>query len=245
MKELARALSDVGDPFYFPYPLPVNMHKGDLVELLGAPRVGKSMLAVNLAVDAAQRGLPVLYHSADTRLWAQAARVCSILSGETTRAVEERRDHWAGWLEGVGLPIRWSSAPVNDANFQELLDAEREFLGEYPALVIVDVAMDLMRGEENAGNVQKVFRSLHAAGDRTGAVIYALHHVRRGDAAEGNMYVSMTDGVYGGERIAEIVLTMWRAGQDQIALHLAKNRQGMDGVTRNIRVDYSRAKVGV
>lgn len=242
MKVLARSLAEVGEPFPFPYPLPANIHRGDLVELLAAPRVGKSMLALNVAVKAAESGLPVLYHSSDTRLWAQAARVVSILTGETTRSVEERRDYWSGWLEGVGLPLRWSSAAVYSGTFQELLDAEREFLGEYPSVVIVDVVSDLVRNEED---VNRAFRTLHACADRTGATIFALHHVKRGDAADGNMFVSMTDGVYGGERICEIVMTLWKSGQNQLSIHLAKNRQGVDGKTVNLPVDYSRAKVGV
>lgn len=241
-KVLARSLAEVGEPFPFPYLPMANIHRGDLVELLAAPKVGKSMLALNAAVGAAERGVPVLYHSSDTRLWAQAARVVSILTGETTRSVEERRDYWSGWLEGVGLPLRWSSAAVWAGNFQELLDAEREFLGEYPGLVIVDVVADLVRNEED---INRAFRTLHACADRTGATIFALHHVKRGDAADGNMFVSMTDGVYGGERIAEIVITLWKASEGRLACHLAKNRQGIDGKTVNLPVDYSRAKVGV
>ena len=143
----------------------------------------------------------------------------------------------------MDLPIRWSTADLHDGNFKDLVEAEREYLGEYPSLIVVDVAQDLMRGEENVGNVRKVFRSLHNLARRTGAVVLALHHVKRGDAAGGSMFVRMEDGLYGGEQIAEIVLTMWRAGPDKLAMYLAKNRQGPDGMTVNLHCDYARAKV--
>lgn len=244
MKVLSRALRSVGEPVPFPYPLPVNLHRGDLVELLAAPRVGKSMLALNLAVAHAQRGEPVLYHSTDTRMWALAARVVSILTGEPTRDVEGARDYWSGWLSGVELPIRWSSAPIHDGNFQELLDAEREYMGEYPSMVFIDVAQDMMRGgDDENSSVMRVFRSLHAAADKTSAVIYALHHVKKGDAADGDTQVFMTDGLYGSDRIVEIVITMWRPAPGRLDLHLAKNRQGPDGMTIPLHVDYSRAAI--
>ena len=44
-------------------------------------------------------------------------------------------------------------------------------------------------------------------------------------------------------QIPEIVLTMWRAGADKLTMFLAKNRQGPDGMTTNLCVDYARAKV--
>ncbi len=243
MKALADALADRGEEFPFPFGLPARVYPGFLVELLAAPRVGKSMVALNWAIDVAQQGMPVLIHSVDTDYASQALRAVSILTGETMRSVEEQRDYWSGWLRGTSLPLRWSSAPLHDANFHELVEAETEYLGEPPAMVVVDVAQDLMRGEENVGNVRRVFRSLHNLGRRSGAVVLALHHVKRGDAAGGSMFVRMEDGLYGGEQIAEIVLTMWRATPGKLSMYLAKNRQGPDGQTINLNVDYARAKV--
>lgn len=243
MKVLADALASQGERFPFPFKLPVNIHAGYLVELLAAPRVGKSLTALNWSIELAKRGMPVLIHSVDTDYGTQATRAASLLSGEPMDQIERRRDYWAGWLQGQSLPLRWSQGAVHDGNFQELLDAEYEYLGEYPAFVVVDVVMDLMRGEENAGSVRRIFRSLHGAARRTGAVVLALHHVKRGDAASGTVFVKMDDGLYGGEGIAEVVLTMWRAGGDKLAMNLAKNRQGSDGQTALLSVDYARAKV--
>lgn len=245
MKVLAGALASQGERFPFPFGLPANIHDGYLVELLAAPRVGKSIVALNWAIHVAKDGAPVLIHSVDTDYGTQATRAAAILSGEPQAEIERRRDYWAGWLQGQDLPIRWSTAALHDGSFMELVEAEAEYLGEYPRMIVVDVVMDLMRGEENAGNVRRVFRSLHSVGRRTGAVVLALHHVKRGDAASGSTFVRMEDGLYGGEGIAEIVLTMWRAGTDKLAMYLAKNRQGADGQTQLLACDYARAKVAV
>jgi hypothetical protein len=176
-------------------------------------------------------------------MWAQAVRVIANLSGETTDAIESRLDHWIGWLTGVGLPIRWSNGALHDGNLMEIMEAEREYWGRFPAMFVVDVAFDLMRGEEGAGNANRVFRSLHHCAAKTGAVVVAIHHVKGGDAANGDQYVAMTDSVFRVERVPEIILTMWRGTPGTVHLHLAKNRTGVDGMTIPLHIDFSRAKV--
>ena len=243
MKSLARAMKEMGEPFPFPYPLPADIRKGDLVMLLAAPKVGKSNIAVDWAVKVAGGGRPVLYITTDTRVSEQAVRVTANLSGETKDTVKADLGYWSGWLTGVGYPLRWSSADITERHVMDLLEAERQFWGEYPAFVIVDVAFDLLEGEEGPGTARSVFRRLHAAAQRTGAVVLALHHVKGGDAADGNQWVGMSDALYRVERVPEIIFTAWRSGQDQVSLHLAKNRSGADGQTKVLRVDWSRAKV--
>ena len=243
MKSLARAMQDMGEPFPFPYPLPADIRKGDLVMLLAAPKVGKSNLAVDWAVKVAGGGTPVLYITTDTRVSEQAVRVTANLSGEHKDTVKADLDYWSGWLTGVGYPLRWSSADITERHIQELLEAERQFFGEYPGFVIVDVAFDLLEGEEGPGTARSVFKRLHQAAARTGAVILALHHVKGGDAADGNTWVGMSDALYRVERVPEIILTAWRSSPNQVSLHLAKNRSGEDGKTAVLHVDWARARV--
>jgi hypothetical protein len=243
MKAIAKALEDQGPVFPFPWKLPVNLHEGYLVSLLAAPRVGKSLVAVNWAVEAAKQGYPVLMHTVDTSYEDQATRTICLLSGETSSSIDANKDYWSGWLAGVDLPIRWSQSDLHDGNFNELVEAEREYWGEYPKFIVVDVVMNLLRGEEGLGSVQRIFRSLQQIGRRTGAVVLALHHVVSGDAAGGSLFVRMEDGMYEKGRIPEIVLTMWRSGTDQLTMHLAKNRQGPDGASVQLNCDYSRARV--
>jgi KaiC/GvpD/RAD55 family RecA-like ATPase len=244
VKALARALKDMGEPFPFPDPLPADIRKGDLVMFLAAPRVGKSNIAVDWAVKVAGGGQPVLYITTDTRASEQAVRVVANLSGETKDAIKTRLDYWSGWLTGVGYPLRWSSADITERHIMELLEAERQYWGEYPAFVVVDVAFDLLEGEEGPGTARSVFRRLHSAAQKTGAVILALHHVKGGDAADGNQFVGMSDALYRVERVPEVILTLWRQAPDTVAIHLAKNRSGQDGQTKQLRVDWSRARVG-
>lgn len=243
MKSLARSLQNLGDPVPFPYPLPADIRRGDLVMLLAAPKVGKSTIAVDWAVRVAARGLPVTYLSTDTRITEQAIRVIANLSGETKAAVKDRLDYWSGWLTGVGYPLRWSAGGFSSADLWELLEAEREYFGRYPEMLVVDVAFDLLRGQEDAGSARKVFRDLHKLGAQTGTLILALHHVKAGDSANGNTFVSMADGMYQVHMVPETVITAWRGNAGMVSMHLAKNRSGMDGQTIQVAVDFDRAKV--
>lgn len=243
MRALARSMKEMGEPFPFPYPLPADIRKGDLVMLLAAPKVGKSNIAVDWACKVAGGGTPVLYCTTDTRVSEQAVRVTANLSGETKDTVKADLDYWSGWLAGVGYPLRWSSADITERHLMDLAEAERQYWGEYPGMIVADVAFDLLEGEEGPGTARQVFRRLHSVAARTGAVVLALHHVKGGEAADGNTWVGMSDALYRVERIPEIILTAWRNNQDQISLHLAKNRSGADGITRNLRVDWSRARV--
>jgi hypothetical protein len=243
MRALGRALRDLGETFPFPYRLPADIRRGDLVMLLAAPRVGKSLVAIDWAIREAQRGEPVLYVTTDTHVGEQAVRAAANVFNESKSAIKARRDYWSGRLTGVGYPLRWSSADITERNIDELVDAEAEYFGQYPALVVVDVAFDLLEGEEGPGTARTVFRTLHALGQRTGSVVLALHHVKGGDAADGLTFVGMSDALYRVERVPEVIVTAWRPGPGLIALHLGKNRGGTDGQTVTLPIDFDRARV--
>ena len=109
--------------------------------------------------------------------------------------------------------------------------------------MVVDVAMDLMRGQEDVGNVRRVFRELKKIGHRTGAVICVLHHVRRGEASNGDNMPELSDGLYGGEQVVEAVIGLSRGFNSKLAMKVLANRQGPAGDMEYVNVDYARARV--
>jgi KaiC/GvpD/RAD55 family RecA-like ATPase len=243
MRALGRALRDLGETFDFPYSLPADIRRGDLVMLLAAPRVGKSLIAVDWAIRVAEANLPVDYITTDTHVGEQAVRAAANIFHQSKGAIKARRDYWSGRLTGVGLPLRWSSADITERNIGELIEAEKEYFGEYPRFIVVDVAFDLMVGEDGPGPAREVFRNLHALAAHTGAVVLALHHVKGGDAADGKTFVDMSDALYRVERVPEVIISAWRPTPDQVALHLAKNRGGTDGQTVMLPIDFDRSRV--
>jgi KaiC/GvpD/RAD55 family RecA-like ATPase len=243
VRALGRALRDLGETFPFPYGLPADIRRGDLVMLLAAPRVGKSMIAVDWAIRVAKRGEPVLYVTTDTHIGEQAVRAAANIFDVSKGAIKDARDYWSGRLTGVGYPLRWSSADVTERNIDDLVDAEFEYFGGPPAMVVVDVAFDLMEGEEGPGEARKVFRTLHALADRTGSVVLALHHVKGGDAADGKTFVAMSDALYRVERVPEVIVSAWKPAPGKVTMHLAKNRGGTDEQSVTYDVDFDKSKV--
>jgi KaiC/GvpD/RAD55 family RecA-like ATPase len=249
VRVLSRALRHQGEPIPLPWPeLPIRPGPGDVVLGLAAPGVGKSFMALNWAVYLARQGRPVLMHSTDTDYPDQAVRTAALLSGETTEVVEKNQEKWADWLSGQNLPIRWSDIHIGAEEFADLLKAEVEFLGVAPEFVVVDIAGDMLNGqEENVGSMRNIFTQLKKVARRFHTTIYALHHVKRGPAASGVSVVKLADGLYAGEGVVQVVLGMWRPGEETLRVAVLKNRMGKaqpEGLLAcDLRVDYSRARV--
>jgi len=205
-------------------------------------------MALNWAVHLAQGGRPVLMHSTDTDYSDQAIRTAALLSGHTTEEIERDQEKWADWLTNQHLPIRWSDTHISAEDLGDLMKAEVEFLGEAPEFVVVDIAGDMLNGqEENVGSMRNIFTQLKKTARRFHTTIYALHHVKRGSAASGTSVVKLADGLYAGEGVVQIVLGMWREGTETLRVATLKNRMGKaqaEGLLAcDLKVDYARGRV--
>lgn len=251
MRVLSRALRHQGEPIPLPWPeLLIRPGPGDVVLGLAAPGVGKSFVALNWAVHLAQEGKPVLMISTDTSYQDQAVRTAALLSGKTMDEVEKDQAASADDLARRHLPIRWSELHLKADDISDFLKAEVEYLGEAPDFVVVDVISDLMGSlEESSSAYSHIMTELKKAARRFQTTIFALHHVSEGAASSGTQPVKLRDILYKSPgRIAPIVLGMWRNGTGILTVAILKNRMGRAnadaiGVTFDLRVDYSRAKV--
>lgn len=241
LKELVRASEDRGSPLPFRFVPGLDLYPGFLTILLAAPNVGKSFLGLNWAVDLVNQGEPVLYHTTDTDYGTQAKRLVALLKDMVINDVTRYETSHLG--EYV-LPLRWSQANVDSGNFEELVKAEVEYLGRSPALIIVDVANDIRRGEENVGNVRDVFIALHKIARRYGTTIMAMHHVKRGFASNGKVPPRMDEGQYGGEQVAEVVLSLSRPNTDELRLDVLKNRTGKAGYYVSLPFVQEKGRIG-
>ena len=204
----------------------VKPRAGYLVIILGAPGVGKSTIGMNWAYSLPS---PSLVCSMDTDLGSQAIRVRAMLEGRPTQQVEQdlidRPESWDRFFDSIRPDVRWSHAPMGANDLDDLLAAEAEFLGESPSLCIVDVVGDLT-GREDLENYSETFKTLHRIARRRHTVIAALHHLRRGPAASGAVKFGMDEGLFSGERGAEIVLGLWQPSPGTIFIAVLKNRMG-------------------
>jgi replicative DNA helicase len=251
VRVLGRALQQQGEPIPTPWPeIPIKPGPGDVVLVTAGPGVGKSFYGLNWAIDLAQKGMPALVISTDTDLSDQAVRASALLSGKPISEIEQDTAYWGKWLhDQTSLPIRWSALDITVDEFSEFIQAEIEFLGEAPVLVVVDVLTDMLGGEENVGEIRHIVKGLKRVAKKVRTTVVVLHHIKRGRAATGTSRVTLQDGLYGGEQDAPFVLGLWKpnGAAETMTVAILKNRRGPmnpDGfMTVDLRADLSHARI--
>src|SRR3990172_1105393 len=226
----------------------VRPEPGFLVIILGAPAVGKSTVGIQYAYSLKK---PSLIISLDTDLATQASRVRAMMENrpvlEVKAEIESDPERWSTFFSQDLPLVRWSDTPMLASDLDEMLDAEQEFLGEVPALVVVDVLGDIVEREDYESYLETV-RALHRTARKQKTVVVALHHLKRGPASNGAVKFGLSEGLFGGERSAEIVLGMWEPSRGTVVVAVLKNRTGP--ADRNgdysfgMRADLSRSRIG-
>lgn len=190
---------------------------GQMVLLMGAPGVGKSMVALAWALTVT----PSLVVSHDTDLQTQRNRAIHQIKGRRLSA-------------GVVDQIWLTDAPKNPHEVAEVLEALQELWGRYPRFVVIDNLGDLLTREESAAAYEEVIKALRSIARHCDCLLLALHHVRRreGDGRNGDLLgqgrapVTLTQGAYAGEKRCDIVLGMWHAYGEGVNIALLKHRHG-------------------
>jgi predicted ATP-dependent serine protease len=243
MLSASRAISKAQDAA----PLPVvaelsSLHElgvlprmGQMLMIVGQPGAGKSTFALWYAFKLA---LPCLYFSADMAAHTAATRLAALVTGETV-------DWCSGVLEGGGSewlgdelstsPISWcfdSSPSMQD--IADELDAYVELFDAYPAVIVIDNAMNVEgSSDEGSGGLRYILSELHRLARETGSAVVVLHHARE----EGNpLEPSAREKVQGKvAQLPEIILTVALDG-DEFKIAPVKNRNGyQDPTGKNYR----------
>lgn len=246
MKPLVRHLTHKGAVVPVPWgelDQYLQPERGQLHTVIGAPGVGKSSWALEYCLSLAKAGEPVLYVTLDTPIADQAARIIANLRGFSVSTVKSSLEHHAPWLGNQNLPLRFSDIGMGVDELDDLIEAETQWFGQCPVLMVVDNAGDLVEGEDDPAKFGKVFRALRDIALRREMVVLALHHIKRGDAADGDVRPKMSDGIYGGERPSSSVLGLWLPGPGEMAVTILKHRHGAKAEVK-LPVDLSMARIG-
>lgn len=225
----------------------IAFRRGEVSMIAAPPGVGKSTLALALAVGAR---VPTLYFSADTLAHTMSLRLLAQLTNKPTSEVEplmESDKDWAGEILARADHIMWEfdSAP-SLKDIEDAIKATRERRGEDVQLIVLDNAVDVTMdgaGDEYS-SLRLLMRELKFWARETGAAFVVCHHTSEG--AQGNPCPPRS-ALHG--KIAQtpsLILTL-HSQNGLMAVCAVKNRYGpadASGATP-IWLDYEPAKMTI
>lgn len=204
--------------------------RGQLALIAAGPGTGKSAFVLTYALKS---GISAMYFSADSDAYVQLSRSLSILgdmelSKATKLALSEEYDEITDVVGQV--PIRFSYSPSPTLrHIEQSIIAYDELYGDYPELIVVDNALDVVLddAEDGAQALDDLMAWLHDLARTTGACVIVLHHVTGPfNDADKPIPLSGVKGQIG--RVPELILTLHKHtnefGPDTLCVSTVKNR---------------------
>ncbi len=227
----------------------VTLRTNELVILAGAPGGGKSMVAVNMAME---MQYPILYFAQDSPN-SILARMGAIATGRKTSEVAsafedpEVRGRLAHRLEGHQNPMLiFNRGAVTIDQLEQKVHAMREWAGMYPPLVFIDNLIDMIvPGVTHTETTfyATILPQLKQMCNENDMTIIGLHHVTRGGGSEtshgtGTRPIKMNDLLFAGEREARHVWGVFHPAADehQLQLQILKQQDGPADPDGGLRV---------
>jgi len=220
-----------------------GLQPGSLVVVAARPSVGKSSMALHLALLAA-RSTPVLVLSLEMRGQEVAARSMAALSGVDGGRIARARldaDEWSMLTAGLGDAHRLHPVVIEDAaglTLPQIVGKARRTASRYGrvGLIVLDY-LQLTAGTDRRANrnlqIEEVSHGLKALAKELQCPVIALAQLNREVEQRANLRPVLADLRDSGaiEQDADIVLLLWRVrrfagGRHLIGADLAKNRNG-------------------
>ncbi|MGI5531544.1 AAA family ATPase [Streptomyces syringium] len=252
LSQSVRMKGAAGEPLPSPFKglskLEANFRRGELSVVAAGGGTGKSVVALNLAIQA---NVPTLYFSADSTAATQLTRATAILTGDDAKDIKAKL-HADDFKEyNDALAKRWwqrfnYSARPSPAELELHLKAFEAVFGIYPHLVCIDNISNVDAG--GAGTADEFTFSLESLCDylnemarETHAHVMAMHHVV-GEYADGLKPVPQS-GLKGKiSRVPALILTIYKEidGMDGRTLHISpvKNREGFEDSSGETYASY-------
>lgn len=185
--------------------------RGQLVLVAAGPGTGKSALVLSYALQSKVSGL---YFSADSDAYIQLSRSLAILgdmnmqdSGEL--ALSENYGLIGEITKGSPIRFSYNTSPTLE-HIERQIMAYEELFGDFPELIIVDNALDVVLDDgesDQSQSLDSLMAWLHDMARTTEACVIVLHHVT-GPYNDANTPIPLS-GVKGQiGRVPELILTL-------------------------------------
>ncbi|MFD7336648.1 AAA family ATPase [Streptomyces violascens] len=253
LSQSVRMRGAAGEPLPSPFKgltkLDAEFRRGELSVVAAAGGTGKSVLAVNLAI---QSNVPTLYFSADSTAATQLSRATAIITGDDAKDIKAKLH--AGEFDEYSdvLSKRWwqrfnYSARPTPAEIELHLETFREVFNIYPHLVVIDNITNVEAGgtrnaDEFTFSLEGLCDYLNELARETHAHVMAMHHVV-GDYADGLKPIPQS-GLRGKiSRVPSLILTIHKEidGMDSRILNISpvKNREGFEDSSGETFASYT------
>lgn len=221
----------------------IQFRRGHLYLVAAAPGVGKSVLAMNLAL---RMQVPSQYFSMDTDAHTTCVRTVqhvALLDGVTAEAQVQSEGLLAKQaLDAVSwIKYDFPSQPDTDELARRVW-AYAEAEGDWPHLVIVDNLMDVAFDEEENRGLNRIMDDLAKLARYTRAATLVLHHVT-GEYEDGDRSIRLSGLRQKVGKKPAMVLTLDNGGfETQLVVTIAKNRFGPKGKV-TLHADFAHMQI--
>ena len=206
--------------------------RGQLALVAAGPGVGKSAFVLSYAL---RSRVSCLYFSADSDAFVQLSRALAILGGvnmtdASNMVLASDFDRIRGLVGDVPIRFNYNPSPTLDTITQQV-HAYEELHGDFPELIVVDNALDVVMEGADADQSQSLdalMAWLHELARTTEACVVVLHHVT-GPYNDANQPIPLS-GVKGQiGRVPELILTLHKqlgefGSPDLLNVSTVKNR---------------------
>lgn len=204
--------------------------RGQLALVAAGPGTGKSAFVLSYALKA---GISTMYFSADSDAYVQLSRSLAVIGGMSMAEAQELAlsDDYDRITSIIGdIPIRFSYNPSPTlGHIESAIMAYDELYGDFPELIVVDNALDVVLETDDDGNMalDHLMAWLHDLARTTGSCVIVLHHVTGPfNDADKPIPLSGVKGQIG--RVPELILTLHKHtndyGADLLCVSTVKNR---------------------
>ena len=233
-----------------------GLGKGELGVFVAPAGIGKSMALVNIAANAVQQGLNVVYYTLELNENYVGSRFDSYYTGIPS---QDLKFHQQDVTDAVGklkgqlvvkyYPTKTATVTMLSAHLEKCI-----LQGIKPDLVLVDYA-DLLRDTGVKGATRhdimlgNIYEDLRGLAGTYQVPIYTASQANRSALEEDVIDASKISESYTKVMIADFVVSLSRKTTDKISgtgrWHVIKNRFGPDGLTFPSKMNMSVCKINI